>query len=234
MTGVQTCALPIWFADEPIQRGALTWRNNSKAVRNTGKYISRLGGTYEVYALAGFETYGLLFKNEKIKNTTLLATQAYITGGILEAVLKTISGRTRPSFYGASAEAEPTFTGPFGKTSQDASGTRTNSSFPSGHTTVAFAAATVFAKEYANTPIVPVLAYSAATLIGLSRITENKHWATDILAGATLGLLTGRQVVNNYHRFAKIKLQQQKKKTSLGFYLDHRFGKTMPGIVYKF
>lgn len=226
-------AIATGFADEPIQSGALKWRTKSNAVRNTGNYISRFGGVYEVYTLAGFEAYGLLFKNEKVKNTTLLATQAYVTGALVEAVLKTLSGRTRPDFYGQFADAEPTFIGPFGNTSKNASGQRSNSSFPSGHTTVAFAAATVFAKEYANKPLVPIIAYSAATLIGVSRITENKHWATDVLVGAALGYLTGRQVVNNYHRFAKIKTTA-KKKGQLSFNLNYDFGKMMPAVTYKF
>lgn len=229
-TGVAVAA---GFADEPIQRGALKWRTNSAAVRNTGNYISRFGGVYEVYTLAGFGAYGLLFKNDKVKNTTLLATQAYITGGLVEAVLKTLTGRTRPNYYGQYAEAEPKFTGPFSNTSKDATGKKSNSSFPSGHTTVAFAAATVFAKEYANQPLVPIIAYSAATLIGVSRITENKHWTTDVLVGAALGYLTGSQVVNNYHRFAKIKTDA-KKKGQLTFNLNYDFGRMMPGIAYKF
>jgi membrane-associated phospholipid phosphatase len=82
--------------------------------------------------------------------------------------------------------------------------------FLRGHTTLAFAAATVYAMEYRNKPLIPVLAYTAASLIGLSRITENKHWATDVVAGAALGYLSGRQVVNNYHRYAKLKAPQQK------------------------
>ena len=220
------------FADEPIQKSALKLRTNNIAVRNTGNYISRFGGTYEVYTLAGFGAYGLLFKNRKVKTTTLLATQAYITGAAVEAVIKTISGRTRPDYYSVAGEAEPSFKGPFGNTSKSYTGKRSNSSFPSGHTTVAFAAATVFAKEYANHPIVPVIAYSAATLIGLSRITENKHWATDVIAGAALGYLTGRQVVNNYHRFAKIKTQA--KQRSLTLNLQYNYGKLLPGLVYKF
>lgn len=229
-TGV---ALATGFADESIQKGALRWRTNSHAVRTTGNYISRFGGLYEVYTLAGFGVYGLVSKNQKVKTTTLLATQAYITGGILESVLKTISGRTRPNYYGQYEEAEPMFKGPFGNTSKDATGNKSNSSFPSGHTTVAFAAATVFAKEYSNHPVVGVISYSAATLIGLSRITENKHWATDVLVGAALGYLTGRQVVNNYHRYAKIKTAA-KQKGQLSFDLKYNFGKMMPGLVYKF
>lgn len=228
-TGV---AVATGFADEAIQKNALTLRNKSTAVRNTGNFISRFGGMYELYTLAAFETYGLVFKNQKVKNTTLLATQACITGGIVEAVLKTLSGRTRPNYYGALQEAEPTFKGPFGNTSRDANGKKSNSSFPSGHTTIAFAAATVFAQEYKNQALIPIVAYSISSLIGVSRITENKHWATDALVGAALGYLTGRQIVNNYHRFAKIKTGAGKK-PALSFNLHYESGHVMPGLVYK-
>jgi hypothetical protein len=86
--------------------------------------------------------------------------------------------------------------------------------------------------EYHDRPIIPIVAYSAATLIGLSRITENKHWASDVFVGAALGYLCGRQVVNNYHRYSK--LQKQKQKQSLSFNLNYLDGKLLPGLVYKF
>jgi len=223
----------LFFADEPVQRYALGLRNRNAAVVNVSKYVTRFGGAYEAYVLASLGAYGFLFKNEKIKTTTLLATQAYITGGAMESLLKLISGRQRPSFYDPnSLEAEPKFRGPF-NSGKDIYGNRINSSFPSGHTTVAFAAATVFAMEYKNHPLIPILSYSAATLIGLSRITENVHWITDVVAGAALGYLTGRQVVNNYHRYSKLKAPKQKKNT-VSFNLQYNYHQLMPGLVYNF
>jgi len=223
----------LFFADEPVQRFAVDLRNRNAAVVNVSKYVTRFGGAYETYVLASLGAYGFLFKNEKIKTTTLLATQAYITGGAMESLLKLISGRQRPSFYDPnSLEAEPKFRGPF-NSGKDIYGNRINSSFPSGHTTVAFAAATVFAMEYKNHPLIPILSYSAATLIGLSRITENVHWITDVVAGAALGYLTGRQVVNNYHRYSKLKAPKQKK-NFVSFNLQYNYHQLMPGLVYNF
>ena len=152
----------------------------------------------------------------------------------MESLLKMLSGRQRPYYYNPNqVEAEPTFHGPFYKGGRDVNGTKLNSSFPSGHTTVAFAAATVFALEYKDKPFVPILSYSLATLIGLSRITENKHWITDVFLGAVLGYYTGKQVVNNYHRYAKLKSPRQKK-NSVSFGIDYLQGKALPGLVYKF
>lgn len=221
------------FADEPIQKAALKLRNRNTGINNVSKYVTNFGGIYEAYTLAGLAAYGFIFKNQKIKTTTFLATQAYITASALESVMKYVSGRTRPSFYDPSVEAEPKFLGPFSKTAKTSSGKKTYSSFPSGHTTVAFAAATVFASEYRDKPIVPIIAYSAATLIGISRITENKHWATDVFIGAAVGFLAGKNVVNNYHRYAKLKAPNQKK-NSVSINLNYSLGHWEPGLVYKF
>ena len=223
--------IALGFADEPIQRNALSLRTKSTFVRTSGKYITNFGFKYEFIALGAFGAYGVLFKSEKVKTTTLLATQAVITAVLIEATVKTLTGRTRPNYYGATQEAQPKFLGPFGNLSKDANGQRSNSSFPSGHTASAFAAATVFAVEYRNKPIIPIIAYSMATLVGISRVTENKHWATDVFTGAALGYLSGRQVSLNYHRFAGIKNAELKKK--LSFNLNYDFGKVMPGLVWK-
>jgi membrane-associated phospholipid phosphatase len=219
------------FADKPVQKFALRKRNNSASLRNVSNYVTNFGGIYEVYTLGALGAYGYIFKNDKMQTTTLLASQAYITGAAVESVLKFISGRQRPYITDSTVvQAEPKFHGPTYKSPKDANGKKLNSSFPSGHTTVAFAAATVFAMEYKNKPLVPIIAYSAATLIGISRITENKHWATDVLTGAALGYLTGRLVVNNYHRYAKLKAP----KTSLSFNLGYYNGQITPGFVYRF
>src|SRR6476620_1502831 len=224
----------LFLVDEPVQQYTLRLRDSSVTVRNVSKYVTRFGGSYEAYILAGLGAYGFIFKNEKIKTTTLLATQAYITGAVMESFLKLLSGRQRPYYYNPRAiEAEPKFHGPLSSYGKDVNGNKINSSFPSGHTTVAFAAATVFAMEYRDRPLIPIISYTAASLIGLSRITENKHWASDVFAGAALGFFTGKLVVNNYHRYAKLKAPNQKK-NSISFNLEYHYGRLMPGFVYKF
>jgi hypothetical protein len=65
-------------------------------------------------------------------------------------------------------------------------------SFPSGHTSGAFATATVFQKHYGWK--VGIAAYSIAGYIGASRIAENKHYLTDLVFGAAVGIAAGRTV----------------------------------------
>lgn len=64
-------------------------------------------------------------------------------------------------------------------------------SFPSGHTATAFMTATMFTKEYGHkSPWVGVGAYSVATATGLMRMANNKHWLSDVLTGAGIGILS--------------------------------------------
>jgi membrane-associated phospholipid phosphatase len=65
-------------------------------------------------------------------------------------------------------------------------------SFPSGHTSNAFAWATVAARHYG--PKVGVPAYVLAAVVGVGRLEKNVHYLSDVMAGATLGYLVGRTV----------------------------------------
>ncbi len=96
------------------------------------------------------------------------ATQAVLVNGIYTEVFKKAVSRTRP----------------------DGSD---HLSFPSGHASTAFALATVAQKHYGWKIGVP--SYVAASAIGLSRIERSKHYLSDVLAGATLGIIAGRTVV---------------------------------------
>lgn len=66
-----------------------------------------------------------------------------------------------------------------------------NNSFPSGHTAMAFTNAAFLDKEYGLVnPMYSIGGYGAATMTGLGRSLNNRHWAPDILAGAGIGILS--------------------------------------------
>ena len=68
---------------------------------------------------------------------------------------------------------------------------RANNSFPSGHTATAFMAATMLSKEYGcRSPWYSIGGYSVATAVGVMRIANNKHWLSDVLVGAGIGIIT--------------------------------------------
>lgn len=68
----------------------------------------------------------------------------------------------------------------------------THNSFPSGHTAMAFTAATILHKEYGVThsPWWSVAGYTMATVTGISRALNNRHWLSDVVVGAGVGILS--------------------------------------------
>lgn len=66
----------------------------------------------------------------------------------------------------------------------------TKTSFPSGHSQMAFSYATTVLNSYGFWASVP--AYGMAVLTGFSRLADNAHWLSDVVAGATIGVLFGR------------------------------------------
>ncbi len=222
----------ITYLDKPIQQAAVKLRNRNPNLDDVSRTITNIGGVYQVGTFVGIAAYGYIFKNEKLKATTALATQAFITSTFWSTLFKAVSGRTRPANFDPNSPLNETrFHGPFYKLPYGE-----NSAFPSGHAALAFAAATVYAKEYKNTPVVPIISYSLASLISLSRITENRHWATDILTGAALGYMCGTQVVNNFHRFARLQRQNKQKKNKSQVMLNPTIynGRLMPQLLVNF
>lgn len=66
-----------------------------------------------------------------------------------------------------------------------------NASFPSGHTATAFAGATLLAHEYGHRSIwIPIAGYSLATATGVMRVLNNRHYVSDVIVGAAVGILT--------------------------------------------
>lgn len=187
--------------DRPINEEIQKLRANSGLVRNSSPVITQLGGFTGLAVVGGFGVYGLIAKDQKMKATVLLASQSFLIAGVSTAGLKMLTGRTRPDFYNHWKgpdyyfNSKPTVSGFCPE----------YNSFPSGHTSTAFSIATIFAKQYSNKKWVPVLSYGLASMVGATRVIENRHWASDVLAGAALGYLCGNLVMANYKRMNKKK-----------------------------
>ena len=69
----------------------------------------------------------------------------------------------------------------------------TRNSWPSGHTATAFVGATILHKEYGLTrsPWYSVAGYGVATATGVMRVLNNRHWVSDVLSGAGIGMISG-------------------------------------------
>lgn len=126
-------------------------------------------------------------------------TEAVVVGLVTSFALKTTLGRGRPYI---SADTNPTNFG-FGRGFRSAS----YQSFPSGHATVAFAAAAAVTTETAEwwpryRWVIGTLMYGGAALVGVSRMYDDKHWASDILMGAAVGTFAGVKTVRFTHTHA--------------------------------
>lgn len=173
------------FLDENIRD--IAQRNQNATGRHTASVGNALGNPlFTLPPLALFYLYGHVNEDAKARRASLLAVESLAISGAFTWTLKTATQRPRP-FTGANAT---TWDGPGFK--------NTNGSFPSGHTQSAFAIASVLAEEYGNNPVVPPVAYGLASLTGLARIYDNKHWASDVFMGAAIGYFVGKAVVR-YH-----------------------------------
>ena len=222
-----------FFAEPEIQSGLQAFRQNSQTADDISAVVSDFGGPYEAGALALLGAWGIIAKKDKMKSSVLLSTQACISGGLWATGMKWLSGRQRPDYYGPGGP-DPTgrFHGPFPSSSQLYMGRKIESSFPSRHTVFAFATATVFAMEYRDKPAIPIMAYGAASLVGISRVMLNRHWAADVMVGAALGYLSGRQAVRNYHRYRKLRQSHRAASTTYGLHISN--GWVQPAIVINF
>jgi len=192
------------FADENIDEWARVQKQEHRWVNKSSPFISEFGSNYGVYSVVASCLISAAFKNEKGVQTSLLATQAMITSGIWTQIIKQLTGRERPkASYIFSHLEGGRWHGPLSRFLEESADDRSGFSydaFPSGHTATAFSIATVFATQYSDHKAVPVLFYSAATLVGISRLTEHEHWGSDVFVGALLGYLSGKQVVKHYNK----------------------------------
>lgn len=128
-------------------------------------------------------------------------TEAVLVGGILGGVIKDVAGRARP-FQDTLPDGTPN-----PRNFQLFRGLKKGNayqSFPSGHAIAAFAAASAVSNETSRwwpqtRWIIGPAMYGGATLVGLSRMYNNKHWASDVLLGAAIGTFAGNKVVRYHH-----------------------------------
>lgn len=113
-------------------------------------------------------TSGRLFHSERLAAFGSDLFRAHLINAMATVSMKGITNRTRPD------------------------GSRW--SFPSGHTSTAFTSAAVIETHFGRWWSIP--AYAAATYVGLSRMQENRHYLSDVIAGAILGTYLGKSIAH--------------------------------------
>ncbi len=176
--------LAITAIDQPVNEFFKTHKTD--ALTSLSTYgLEPLSNYYALAAIAGFMAHGTLAKNSRSRSTALIAMESFVISTLLVKIPKYAAGRIRPNAWWDPGPDE--WLGP-----------NNGKSFPSGHTTTAFAVASVIAWQYKDTPWVPATVYSLATMAGLSRVYDNRHWLSDIFGGAVFGIVTGRFICKQH------------------------------------
>ncbi|HTE46532.1 MAG TPA: phosphatase PAP2 family protein [Gemmatimonadaceae bacterium] len=172
-------------------------RQKSHMLKKTAVGLRTIAVPGSLLIGAGMYATGRLSHQRRLAELGLLGTQALLIGEGTGTLLKDFFGRARP--YTDSVPNPDDW--------QLMRGFRTNEryrSFPSGHAVAGFAAAAAVTAETSvwwpkRTWIIGPAMYGGAALIGLSRMYDNRHWASDIIMGAAIGTFAGTKIVR-YHR----------------------------------
>ena len=159
-------------------------------VGTTGvEYIASPGAYYIGGAMYGL---GQVTRSSRLASLGWHGTEAVMVADLGTFALKSIAGRARPFVSADTSPHDFSLGGGFLNSNR--------MSFPSGHTSTAFAAASAVTEETEHwwpnsTWYVAPLMYGGATLVGLSRMYHNRHWASDVVLGAAIGTFAGLKVV---------------------------------------
>jgi membrane-associated phospholipid phosphatase len=154
-----------------------------------------LGDPGSVVTGAGLYLIGRADGNRRLQSLGLHSVESILLADIQGGGIKLIAGRQRPFVDTKNPYNFQLWRGLVSDKYR---------SFPSGHTITAFAFASTVTRESQfwwphATWYVGTVFYGGASLVGLSRMYNNQHWASDVMAGAAIGTLVGIKVVKYTH-----------------------------------
>jgi membrane-associated phospholipid phosphatase len=168
----------------------------SHVIKNAARSVQFIADPGSLFIGVGLYGVGRIAKWQNVADLGLHGTEAVVLSGAITGVLKDLAGRARPN---VTADTNPHDFG-FGRGFRGGA----YQSFPSGHATAAFAAASAVTSEARRwwpheQWVVATVMYGGATLVGLSRMYNNAHWASDVALGAGIGTFSGIKVVRYSH-----------------------------------
>lgn len=186
----------VFFFDEPLNEHFALDGNNTplglpSLVSDTGRtselYGSIRSDLFSAGTAGGLLLAGWWLKDDKALGTGALMAEAALFTKAVVVVGKFTFGRARP-FLGEGARRFDGFS---------LGHRRPRRSFPSGHTSAAFALATVAAKRYPR-PWVRWPAYGLAAAVAFQRVESNNHWVSDTLVGGAIGYGVAAALTRRY------------------------------------
>jgi membrane-associated phospholipid phosphatase len=175
--------LPQWAAGTAVAGGAvlasaLLDKPADRFVKNhaASTVLHKWGnaGKAAPVVFVGAAGAAIAFGDERLQNIGIISLQSVAAAVGVSYGAKYIVGRARPGEE----------LGPWSQVGSN--GRRSDASFPSGHSAIAFAAVTPFAQEY-DAPWL----YGVAALGAAGRVANRQHWVSDVVAGSVVGYAMG-------------------------------------------
>lgn len=167
----------VFILDKPLYDAI--HRQRSDSLNSFASFVQQFGDYPSFGIIGAFYAGGVLSDDSRAKSTAVDAlASSFVGAGIITTSLKVVTGRSRPNAGDGTYSFQP-----FGG----------DHSFPSGHTTQAFAIASVIGEHY-DEPWIDITSYGIATLVGLARIEQEKHFPSDVVAGAVIGTVVGKTI----------------------------------------
>ena len=146
---------------------------------------------------AGLYAIGRVTNSSRVADLGLHGTEALLVGQAFGSLIKGTVGRARPYQVADSNAHDFEFLRGFRKGND-------YSSLPSGHTIAAFAAAAAVTAETSkwwphSGAYIGTFMYGGAAMVGLERLYNDKHWASDVILAAGIGTFSGLKVVKYNH-----------------------------------
>lgn len=212
---VGTTALAGIAYTQDVRINQFTLDNKNDVATTVGNYIAEPWGHGE-YAAAIYGSmflYGTFSHKHQYQYVAMNGVKTFILAAIVVSIPKYAFQRHRP--FENDPPNNTLFEGPFGNF--------THTSFPSGHTTEAFAMSTFLALQFKQTKWVAPLVYSLAVLTAMQRVYDNRHWTSDVVVGAALGYGIAKLVCNKKNWDVAIIPMRNGNKEQLGFNFSKQF-----------
>jgi membrane-associated phospholipid phosphatase len=166
----------LYLVDEQTSDFARRNKDDIPSVlRDFGYYFGAPQNNYGI--TGGIYLYGLLTKDPEWRRTGVLMISSATAGGLLQQVLKTLTGRARPE-TGVGKDVFIPFSGESGYRS-----------FPSGHTVLSFTTAYALAKHFDN-PYIKAGIYGVGLISPVSRVWEGAHYLSDVALSIAIVIAT--------------------------------------------
>jgi membrane-associated phospholipid phosphatase len=176
-----------------IQRDPL---QDNHLLTESADFFDFMGTKGSVYIGVSMYAVGRVARVERMADLGLHGTEALYLAQTLVKLVKGLAGRARPQL-----DIDDPRSFKLGRGFGDEDVYR---AFPSGHAGMAFAAAAAVTSETSkwwpkSTWYIGPVMYGGAALVAISRMYDNKHWASDIVMGAAIGTFSGLKVVRYHH-----------------------------------